>query len=145
MEQFTEQFIRMAEKGEEVQKDRWSRGLKAGDHVTPQKQSLPIRVRIISGEADCTLEAKYHYTQDYIWLPLPHQSLEMVEKFKMFGPKGVIAALHYHLERPSKTPAGLDDYWFDFSSMAELCLAFLYHVQYGKRWTGQDWVKEKMT
>jgi len=128
MPEFTEQFIKMAEKAaipREWQDGDWFAHWndRTGEYYTNVYHY-------------CMGEVYDEPVKGDIWLPLPHQSLEMVES-KYKGCCFSVLTGDFH-----KFVSGYRQESTTESSLAELCLAFLYHSKYGKRWTGEDWVKE---
>lgn len=124
MTEFTEQFIRMAMKAEEVQKVR-DHVFIEGDYCYCKECGLFIHT-----------EGRLYDFDGIIWLPLPHQSLEMVGVYaplQFIRTLTMIGGLGRRIMKP--------EYQFA-ESWAELCLAFLYHAKYNKVWDGEDWVKE---
>jgi hypothetical protein len=136
------EYIKMCEQAEEIQVI--APGPELGDmwaYLRPKEGSQwgcigPI-VRAVEQGYDGDADFSYVDEIERAWLPRQDQLQEMVDWRPLVG-CGIVAAM-YHRLYPNNQ---LDDYYFDFTSLEQIWLAFVMKEKYGKVWNGETWEKE---
>jgi hypothetical protein len=118
----SDEYIKMCEKAEEVQKE-WKPTNNDYQHRIPNKITKEDY-----NNHKINLTKKYH-----IWLPRQDQIQEMMN-FKTYQ-VGWFSGWVHDLDYNNK------EKWQQFDTMEKLWLAFYMEEKYGKVWNGDEWFK----
>ena len=131
----SEQYIKMCEKAEEVQK-LWIRARFDFIWLENEKR-LDVLIDLEYGDG-CTkfiplITTAGNENPAYIWLPRQDQLQGMIEE--------TLPGLLIRFSRSwiGKIVLEFNDYFNKLSSMEQLWLAFVMKELYGKTWNGEDW------
>lgn len=135
----TDNYIKMCEKAEEIQKQRiWGldkRGLKNTDFIA---YDCGEGLKVYS-----CFEISHYWNirQDLIWLPTQKQLQKIWKKEYLKNPNrlGWFGCFIKFISTHYKDDLIADEY---FKEINELWLAFIMSEKYHKIWNGKDWVKE---
>ncbi len=127
---YTDNYIKMCEKAEEIQKE-WKP--KIGDKV---KHRLTA-VQFISPYDKNTYSDDFYREEGYTYLPTQEQLQEIINAYSNYERVNRF----YDFVHLDADEYGYNE-WCEFvnnASMNELWLAFVMHEKYHKVWTGEKW------